>query len=69
MEGNLMWLAKDTVGQLIFVCVCVLLPLKNAPYLSVKGFSTKVLIGDTIFTSPIGDGIAILRGHPSYAKV
>ena len=31
-------------------------------------FSTKVLIGDTIFTSPTGDGIAILRGHPSHAK-
>ena len=38
-------------------------------YLSVNVFSTKVLIGDTIFTSPNGDGTAILRGHPSYAKV
>jgi len=28
-----------------------------------------VLIGDTIFTSPTGDGTAILRGHPSHAKV
>ena len=25
-------------------------------YLSVRVFSTKVLIGDTIFTSPTGDG-------------
>ena len=32
-------------------------------------FSTKVIIVDTIFTSPTGDGIAILRGHPSHAKV
>ena len=32
-------------------------------------FSTKVLIGDTILTSPTGDGTAILRGHPSHAKV
>ena len=32
-------------------------------------FSTKVLIGDTIFTSPIRDGTAILRGHPNHAKV
>ena len=35
---------------------------KNALYLSVNVFSTKVLIGDTIFTSPTGDGTAILRG-------
>ena len=38
-------------------------------YLSVNVFSTKVLIGDTIFTSPNGDVTAILRGHPSHAKV
>ena len=38
-------------------------------YLSLNVFSTKVLIGDTIFTSPTGDGTAILRGHPSHAKV
>ena len=42
---------------------------KNALHLSVNVFSTKVLIGDTFFTSPIGDGAAILRGHPSHAKV
>ena len=28
-----------------------------------------VLIGDTIFTSPTGDGTNILRGHPSHVKV
>ena len=38
-------------------------------FLSVNVFSTKVLTGDTIFTSPNGDGTAILRGHPSHAKV
>ena len=38
---------------------------KTALYLSVNVFSTKVLIGDTIFTS----GTAILRGHPSHEKV
>ena len=38
-------------------------------YLSVNVFTTKVLIGDTIFTSPNGDGTAIFRGHPSHAKV
>ena len=42
---------------------------KHALYLSVNVFSTKVLIGDTIFTSPNGDGTAISRGHPSHAKV
>ena len=42
---------------------------KNALYLSVKVFRAKILIGDTIFTSPTRDGTAILRGHQSYAKV
>ena len=32
-------------------------------------FSTKVLNGDNIFTSPTGNGTAILCGHPSHAKV
>ena len=41
----------------------------NARYLSVNVFSTKVLIGDTIFTSPTENETAILRGHPSHAKV
>ena len=42
---------------------------KNALYLSVNVFSTKVLIGTLYFTSPNGDGTAILRDHPSHAKV
>ena len=42
---------------------------KNARYLSVNVFSTKVLIGTLYFTSPNGDGTAILRGHLSHAKV
>ena len=42
--------------------------------MSVNVFSRKVLIGDTIFTSPTGDGEdgdgnGILRGHQSHAKV
>ena len=41
----------------------------NALYLSVNVFSTKVLTGDTNFTSPTGDGTAILRGHPRHAMV
>ena len=50
--------------------MCSYVPLeKNALYLSVNVFSTKVLVGDTIFTSLTGDGTAILRGQPSYARV
>ena len=43
--------------------------LKEALYLSVNVFSMKVLIEDTIFTSPTGDGTAILHGHLSHVKV
>ena len=50
----------STLPHLHFLCTF---------YLSVNVFSTKVLIGDTIFTSPTGDGTAILRGHPNHAKV
>ena len=44
---------------------------KGTFYLSVNVFSTKVLNawGHYIFTSPNGDGTAILRGHPSHGKV
>ena len=35
--------------------------MKNALYLSVNVFRTKVLIGTLYFTSPNGDGTAILR--------
>ena len=42
---------------------------KCALHLSVNVLSSKVLIGDTIFTSPAADGTAILPGHPSHAKV
>ena len=42
---------------------------KYALYLSVNVFSTKVLIGDTIFTSPNGNGTAILCDHLSHANV
>ena len=47
----------------------MLLHEKNALYLSVNVFSTKALTGGTIFTSPTGEGTAILPGHPSHAKV
>ena len=42
---------------------------KKALYLSVNVFRMKVPIDDTIFTSPNGDGTAILRGHSSHWKV
>ena len=35
----------------------------KALHLSVNVFSTKVLIDDSIFTYPTGDGAAILLGH------
>ena len=43
--------------------------LKQCTYLSVNIFRTKVLIGDTIFTSATRDGTVILRGHASHRKV
>ena len=42
---------------------------KESTYLSVNVFSTKVLIRDTIFMSPNGEGTTILRGHPSHVKL
>jgi len=42
---------------------------KNALFLSVNAFRTKVLIRDTIFTSPTGNGTVILRVNPSHVKV
>ena len=42
---------------------------KNALYLSVNVFSTEVLIGDTILTSPTGEETAILLGHLNHAKI
>ena len=53
---------------------CVLIPCyadwrKKKLNLSVNVFSTNLLIGNTIFTSPTGDETAILRGHSSHANV
>ena len=52
---------------MILICVAVLKIQKNG--LSINVFSSKILIEDTIFTSPTGDGSAILCGHPSHTKV
>ena len=43
--------------------------IHNALYLRFIVVSTKVRIEDTIFTSPTGDGSAILRDHTSHTKV
>ena len=43
--------------------------IQKALYFIVRVFSSTVLIGDTIFTSPTGDGTTILSGHPCHAKV
>ena len=59
-------LANATWGP---VSLCLVLANTKVLSLSVNVFSTKVIIGDTIFTSPTGDGTAILRGHQSHAKV
>ena len=52
---------------MILICAAVLKIQKND--LSINVFSSKILIEDTIFKSPTGDGTAILCGHPSHAKV
>ena len=38
---------------------------KKTLYTGVNVFSRKVLVGDTTFTSPTGDGITIFHGHLS----
>ena len=53
----------------MFNSIGIAITKNNALYLSVNVFSTNVLTGDTNFTSPTGDGTAILRDHPSHAKV
>ena len=42
---------------------------KNALYLSVKVFSTKLLIGDINFSLQLETGPPFLRGHPNHVKV
>ena len=60
------WLTDKVIGSWVTIAILVLASKKqktknkkNALYLSVNVFSTKVLIGDTVFTSPTGDGTAI----------
>ena len=49
----------DKFLQCHFCFFCVQKKKKRTFFLSVNVFSTKVLIGYTIFTSPTGDGTAI----------
>ena len=53
----------------LFIYLHVPMKEKCALDLTVDVLSRIVLIGDTIFMSPDGDGTAILYGHPSHAKV
>ena len=53
----------------LFIYLHVPMKEKCALDLTVDVLSRIVLIGDTIFMSPAGDGTAILYGHPSHAKV
>ena len=62
-----MTLSQKATYQYFFV---VLLTVKNVPYLSFNVSSTKVRIEDTVFfSSPSGNGTAILRSHPRHTKV
>lgn len=54
------------IHSIFFQCT---LALKNALFLSVNVFSTRVLIKDAIFMSPTEDRATILRGHSSHVKV
>ena len=66
VKRNLIFIASDLYG--LTTCLKEFARLRSnwtkkiALHLSVHVFSTKVLIGDTILTSPNGDGNAILRG-------
>ena len=49
--------------------IIIIIIIQNCTCLSVSVVSAKVLIEDTIFTPRSRDRIAILRSHPSHAKV
>ena len=62
-------LGRFPLGLNFFLKIPIWNLKKKALYLSVNVFSMEVLIRDTNFKSPTGDRAAILRGHPSHAKV
>ena len=49
--------------------IIIIISIQNCTCLSVSVVSAKVLSEDTIFTPRSRDRIAILRSHPSHAKV
>ena len=57
------------MGQIFHAKWALSIEKKIALYLSVNVFNRKVLIGDSFFASPCGDGTATLSGHPSHKKV
>ena len=61
-------MSSEVIGQIFHAKWALSSEKKIALYLSVNVFSRKVLMGDTFFTSPCGDGTAILSGHPSHTK-
>ena len=72
-KNDVKWSIKELIHALdacieLWIHAGSVVSTREALYLSVNIFSTKVLIGDTIFTSPTGDGIAVLRCHLSHAK-
>ena len=62
-------LSNSTFKKVRHVFHQIIYRKKKHFYLSVNVFSTKVLIGDTIFYVSNWRRDAILRGHPSHAKV
>ena len=67
------WLHRTEKIHCFFFSLCfglypihyLLLRRKKTLYMGVNVFSRKVLVGDTTFTSPTGDGITIFHGHLS----
>ena len=69
--NEFIWTPKCSVGKQITIYnfTNVVWEKENALYLSVNILSTKVLIGDTLFTSATGDGSALLcRQGKSFFK-
>ena len=62
-------LSQASIFVRFFFNLLRLFEKKKTFYLSVNVFSTKELIGDTIFMSPTRDRNAILCGNPSHVKV
>ena len=62
-------LSTSILVTIVLACTTDEPKKKDALYLSVNVVTTKVLIGDTIFTSPNGDRTSILQDHLNHMKV